>query len=305
LVYSFEIPENFSFKACLGFLDRKFDDITHKITQEKVYRIFKNDYNHALVCFYEENNLLKFEILQGNLSHSESLEILNQYLDFGSDLKPFYAALQNDTELSFLATKYHGLRAVGIPDLFETICWSIIGQQINLTFAYKLKKALVEHCDTHISFQGNKFFRFPEPQEILDLPDQVFSTIQFSKQKTHYIKNIAEAIISGKFDELQIENKYTNADKAIYLKQFKGIGDWTAQYILLKYFKDEQATMYGDAGINQILYILKGIPRKDSRKQQEDIYQRFSGFESYLTYYLWRHLSNLAETGQLKKALNN
>ena len=36
--------------------------------------------------------------------------------------------------------QYYGLRTLGIPDLFEALSWGIIGQQINLTYAYTLKE---------------------------------------------------------------------------------------------------------------------------------------------------------------------
>lgn len=40
--------------------------------------------------------------------------------------------------------EFYGLRNIGIPDLFEAIVWGILGQQINLAYAYTLKRRLVE-----------------------------------------------------------------------------------------------------------------------------------------------------------------
>jgi len=54
--------------------------------------------------------------------------------DLGTDLTAFYELKENDSIINLLINKYKGLRIVKINDMFETICWAIIGQQINLKF---------------------------------------------------------------------------------------------------------------------------------------------------------------------------
>ena len=41
-----------------------------------------------------------------------------------------------------------------MPDLFESLVWAIIGQQINLTFAYTLKKRFVQDFGENIVFEN-------------------------------------------------------------------------------------------------------------------------------------------------------
>ena len=52
--------------------------------------------------------------------------------------------------------QYYGLRTLGIPDLFEALSWGIIGQQINLTYAYTLKRRLVEQFGSYVEWDGRK-----------------------------------------------------------------------------------------------------------------------------------------------------
>ncbi len=284
-------PEIFSFKECLWFLDRGFVDSSHTIIDDKVRKVFLNEGQKALVELSFENAQLKAEILSGKVSEDLLEKNIQQWLGLEGDLNPFYELLKRDDDFSFLTEKYFGLRAIGIPDFFETICWSIIGQQINLTFAYKLKKALAEAVADKIHYEGRDYHLFPRPELIASISDEQFRIMQFSKQKVNYIRGIADSLLEGKLHENAVWDLTNNADRVAYLKQFKGIGEWTAQYVLLKYFKDPSAAMYGDAGLNQILFNLKNIPKKDSRTQQEAVYAQFKGWESYLTFYLWRHLS--------------
>jgi DNA-3-methyladenine glycosylase II len=72
------------------------------------------------------------------------------WFDLERNMDPFYSLLRHDVRLFYMADAFAGLRIVGIPNLFEALCWSITGQQINLTFAYKLKRRLVETYGTHL-----------------------------------------------------------------------------------------------------------------------------------------------------------
>ena len=66
-----------------------------------------------------------------------------EWFDLGQNIEGFYQLASKDNILKELTKRYDGLRIVGIPDLFEALVWAIIGQQINLTFAYTLKKRFV------------------------------------------------------------------------------------------------------------------------------------------------------------------
>src|SRR5699024_12561498 len=45
------------------------------------------------------------------------------WFDLERNLKPFYQLLNQDERLSYMVERYHGLRLMGIPDLFEAMCW--------------------------------------------------------------------------------------------------------------------------------------------------------------------------------------
>src|SRR5690606_7969698 len=104
------------------------------------------------------------EMVLFNLSHSGEalhIEFLHQppseqgrqatvryvidWFDLETDLQPFYAMAASDPVLREVIEQHAGLRIMGMPDLFEAFVWAITGQQINLTFAYTLKRRLIEH----------------------------------------------------------------------------------------------------------------------------------------------------------------
>ena len=77
-----------------------------------------------------------------------------EWFDLDNDLTPFYEMANTDPLLKIPAQKFYGLRVIGIPDLFEALCWGVLGQQINLAFAYSLKRQFVESFGDSIEWNG-------------------------------------------------------------------------------------------------------------------------------------------------------
>ena len=81
--------------------------------------------------------------------------------------------------------------------MFETICWAIIGQQINLKFAYTLKKRLVEGYGEKMEYDNEEYFLFPTPKVISKLEVEDLKPLQFTTRKAEYIIGIAKLFNEG------------------------------------------------------------------------------------------------------------
>jgi len=155
---------------------------------------------------------------------------------------------QKDELLKDLVKKFHGYRISGQPDLFESLVWAVLGQQINLQFAYTLKQRFVQQFGERVTFDGVDHYLFPEPKLVATLGDDDLLPLQFSRQKSKYVKLIGEAFASGtvskeKLSQLSFEEAKTE------LMMIKGIGNWTANYALMKTFRHPDAFPLEDAGV--------------------------------------------------------
>ena len=285
-------PAIFSFAECLWFLDRNYDDCLHVIRTDAAVRWVRFGDQKALVEVTETTDALRVKILNGALPDTNLLvAYVNDWFDLRTDIRPFYRKLENQPELAFMTQAYRGLRLVGIPDLFEALCWSIIGQQINLTFAYRLKRALVERYGEHLSHDGMDYYLFPEPSVLAKMSPTELRDIQFSRQKAEYIIGIARAFVDGEISKellLDLDNEQAIEKKLV---RFRGIGPWTANYAMMKCLRCPNALTYGDAGLYAALHRLKGFPKRPSREQLEAFFADFAGWRAYLVLYLWRTLS--------------
>jgi len=293
-VISIDAPLNFDFQECLWFLDRNFDDCMHKVDADQVIKVIEIEGQHVLVsvAFYERK--LQIELLEGNLKQNDLIKLkqfVSDWFDLEKDMESFYQLIKKDERLAYMAMAYNGLRLIGIPNLFEAICWAIIGQQINLTFAYKLKRRLVEKYGTYISYNGTSYHVFPDCEVLAELYPDDLKEMQFSKSKAEYLITIAKAFANGEISKDRLLALPDLNARQKSLNSIKGIGVWTANYALMKSLKEHSCVPYGDAGLLNSLLNHKIITDKKQHKEIELFFNDYPGWESYLVFYLWRSLS--------------
>src|SRR6185369_5386942 len=91
-----------------------------------------------------------------------------------------------------------GRRGLRIPlwaDAFEGITWAIVGQQVNLAFAFRLRKSLIELCGVPVD---EHFIAHPIPEAVAKLDYEDLTRRQYSQKKAEYLIDIARSIASGK-----------------------------------------------------------------------------------------------------------
>ncbi len=200
VVLSLPTPDLFSFDECLWFLDRNFDDCMQQVGPGCIYKALDTGQDQVLFRLDCVDACLQVRLLvgaasAGNLQFIEAY--ITEWLHLDADLRPFYQKLEGVKPLAYMATAFRGLRLPAINSLFEALCWSIIGQQINLTFAYKLKRRLVEHYGTSLTADGITCFMFPAPAVLARATEEVLREMQFSRQKASYLIALAQAFDQG------------------------------------------------------------------------------------------------------------
>ena len=187
------IPKHFSFKEALSFLDRGYDDCLYRLSENSVSRLLHFSDGVGLIHVSQNGSTLKIDIEKEQITPLD-VQIAKNYViewfDLQRDITPFYKLLESHSHLSHFHIKYAGCRIIGIPDLFEAISWAIIGQQINLTFAYRIKRNLVEKLGLQKTVDNQTYYLFPSPEKVLSTDPSVLQALKFSRQKIDYIYNI-------------------------------------------------------------------------------------------------------------------
>lgn len=283
-----ELPLEFSFRECLVFLERSPLEILHHVHENNIYKVIMVDTELILIKISYKDHVLIIEFPDKEPSNMETVvEFVGNWFDLNQNLSSFYGAVSEDSLLQPLVECYYGLRMIGIPDLFEALTWAIVGQQINLTFAYTLKKRLVENFGKKLVHQQNEFWAYPSPEIIADLQVYDLRNLQFTTRKAEYVIGIAKEIVEGRLSK---EILRSSKDPAKHLISLRGIGPWTADYVLMKCLLKTDAFPVADVGLqNAVMKQLKW-KQKPTIKELKNQAENWSGWEAYATFYLWRSL---------------
>lgn len=286
------VPAEFSFALCLDFLRRSPRELLHKITDDRVVKAIHAGDEVVVFSVTDDNDGLNIAFLTPE-PHKEAKHkvagYVREWFDLDTDLKPFYRLAEKDELLKDPVKRFYGYRIVGQPDLFESLIWAVLGQQINLGFAYTLKQRFVQAFGERVAVNQDEYFLFPSPATVaVILPEQLVP-LQFSSQKSRYTILIAEAFANGTLSKEKLKD-LSLADAKHELMKIKGIGNWTANYALMKTFHHPDAFPLEDAGLHNAIRNLKKMERKPTIKEVTKLFKKYKGWEAYATLYLWKTL---------------
>jgi len=293
-VISLAVPKEFSFKECLHFLGRSSEENLHLIKNETIYKLFRIEDKKILVQIsWDEGGSMQVEFLNFYPRESTRLTILgiiSEWFDLKSDLSSFYLMAETDAILKNIIHDYYGLRLIGIPNLFEAIVWAVIGQHINLAFAYTLKKRFVENFGEKIIYAGNLFWLFPTPKAILRLSPTDLLGLQLTQNKSNCIIDLARRMENGILSKDILTRSKNLESVKKELINIRGVGSWTADYVLMKCLRDPTAFPIGDVGLQNAIKNQLNLSQKPSKKIMKELANHWGNWKAYATFYLWRTL---------------
>ncbi len=284
----------FSFDECLWFLDRGFDECMHTVLPGRVRKLVPLPEGPVLVDLRAHAEGIEATVQEGKISASTEKALqdyVHEWLAPQQDIQPFYDKLRRVSALAYMPEAFNGLRLIGIPDLFEALAWSIIGQQINLSFAYRLKRRMVERWGEGFDINGASWHLFPTPAVMAGADPAELRAMQFTGRKAEYIIGVAQQFAGGQISKEKLLSLPSLEARRKALTDLRGIGIWSANYALMKSLRDATCIPHGDAGLLNALLAHQLISGKADHPSMEKLYKRFKGWESYLVAYLWRSLA--------------
>lgn len=201
------------------------------------------------------------------------------------DLAPFYRWAQGDPILSELTTRCYGLRPLRAATLFEALITAITAQQVNLTFATTTRSRLIRRYGRSLTLDGDTFYTFPTPEALADVPLEELRAMQFSWRKAEYVVNLARLIAKEEV-KLREFSQLTNAEVIDRITRVKGLGRWTADWVLARGLGRGDAIAAGDLGVRKAIgkfYFGGQVP---SAEEVREFAARWGIFQNYAVHYL-------------------
>lgn len=285
-------PREFSFAECMVFLGRSQEEVLHRLKDGFLYKLLLIEEEMILVKIFEADRILKVEFPIDAPSIDNRVQVvayIEEWFDLHSDLDKFYQMANEDQVLKGIAQKYYGLRMIGIPDLFEALTWAIMGQQINLSFAYLLKKRFVEEYGKSLTFEGETYWIYPTYEDIANVNVEDLRNLQFTTRKAEYIIGIAKTMVNNEMTKEGLKKKDYH-DLHTQLMKIRGVGAWTADYVIMKCLHQNSAFPIADVGLHNALKFQLGLEQKPTIHEIKALAANWEGWQAYATFYLWRSL---------------
>jgi len=164
------------------------------------------------------------------------------------------------------------------PPEFHSLAEAILYQQLN-------GKAAVTIFKRFAALAGEPL----TPAGILKLTDEQMRSAGLSKQKSSYLRNMAQRAISGELDFSKL-HEMSDEDVIKHLTQVKGVGVWTAQMFLMFTLKRPNVLPTGDFGVQMAIkrhYNKRKLPKP---AQMEKIAKPWEPYRSIACWYLWKSM---------------
>lgn len=149
------------------------------------------------------------------------------------DLSSFYQLAEHETKLNSLAQRFRGLKPPRFSTMFEALVNGIACQQLTLTLGIVLLNRLVTAYGRPIQIENFRFYAFPTPEDLAVLEPEVFRKLGFSHRKGQAIIELARNIVDQRLDQKSFA-AMNDEDALANLCQLRGVGRWTAEYVLLR-----------------------------------------------------------------------
>ncbi len=204
-------------------------------------------------------------------------------------LSEFYAAARGDPVLAPLVKQLYGLHVSQTPTVFEAFVQSIFSQQIATNVARIIGSLLLERYASTMTHNGHTYYAFPTPASLL--PDGIpgLRGIKLSNRKSEYILDVAAAMVDGSLD-LEGLRFLPDEEATKRLLALRGVGPWTAHWLLLRALGRMDAFPAGDLALRRIVSRLYLDGKELSVRQLEEFSERWSPWRSLYTTYLFAAL---------------
>src|SRR6266550_6870932 len=159
---------------------------------------------------------------------------------------------------------------------FHSLAEAIVYQQLN-------GKAAVTIFKRFSALAGDPV----TPEGILKLTDAQLRSVGLSKQKSSYLKDMAQRAVRGELDFSRLP-QMTDDEVIKHLTQVKGVGVWTAHMFLMFTLRRPNVLPTGDFGIQMAMkkrYKKRKMPKPE---QMAKIAKVWEPYRSVACWYLWR-----------------
>ncbi len=225
-------------------------------------------------------------------------ESLQHLLGFQIDVTGFYTLVENDTLLSPLARRFLGLKPPRFPGVFEALLNAFACQQVSLDVGLMLLNRLTATYGMKFDDNHPAHCAFPEPEALAGASVEDLKQLGFSRQKARAIIELATTLVSGQRN-VSLLDSMTNEEVQAALSPIRGVGRWSAEYVLLRGLGRLDTFPGDDVGAQKNLQRLLQLEEKPSYETVREVTSSWQPYAGFVYFHLL--LEKLYQQGILSR----
>jgi DNA-3-methyladenine glycosylase II len=211
---------------------------------------------------------------------------ISHLLGLDDDLNGFYRATEADPVLARINAAQFGLKMPSSETVFEALVTSIIEQQISTPVARKIESRLVRRFGEEVRAAGRTYYAYPRPEDLADADPAALRDCGLSARKGGYITSVACMVRDGTLDLESLEGRGDSDALIRDLCRIKGIGRWTAEFVLLRGLRRLDTFPADDLGIRRAIGNLYYPGEEVSPARARGISRQWGEWKGLAAYYL-------------------
>ena len=214
----------------------------------------------------------------------EALEWLRFFLGWSDDLAEFYQLAQQDPQFAPIAQALYGYHQVKFPSPFEAAVWTIVSQRNQASVARGMYQMLLKDLGHRITKDGFDYWAFPGPEEIAPLEVSDLPTALQPMRRGEYLLDAARAFATADTHFLR-RGPLTAVED--WLRRIKGIGPWSARFILLRALGRTHVRPEDDRFVVEAASRIYGEGRRLMASEVGRLATGYGAWRGYWAHYLW------------------
>ncbi len=215
--------------------------------------------------------------------------LLSWLLGCDQELRPFYDAVSDDPVLSEMVGQFYGYRNTRTASVFEGLVQAVMGQQIATAVARVVRNLMVQHYGVRADIAGGERYAFPRAAALAAAEVADLRQLKLSVRKSEYIRGIAQAALDAP-DGFEDLHGLPDDEVIRQLTALRGVGNWTAQWILVRALARPDGFPVGDLALRRTVVALYFDGAEISDAELLEFSGRWSPWRSLATAYLFAAL---------------
>jgi DNA-3-methyladenine glycosylase II len=180
----------------------------------------------------------------------------------------------------------YGVKPLRPPSLYEMAIIAITEQQLAYPVAVKMRARLVDALGKKMVWAGKEYRAFPTAQALAECKVNDLRALSFSARKAGYLIDLSRRVALDGMNLEELRDR-PNEEVIAVLTSLRGLGRWSAEYLLTRGLGRSDVFAADDLGIQTLVGKYLGPGRRLSAEECRKILKPWGAYQRWVVFYLF------------------